>query len=127
MIKRIVKILIIAFFVISLLLLSFILINTALGYKPYRIVSASMSPSISEGDIVYAKSVPFNKLKENDIIVFGYNNSNMIVTHRIISVNISEGYAVAKGDKNKSVEAKIYADDIIGKYIYKIPLIGKIL
>ena len=66
-------------FVLFLNMLHFFSISTK------EILSASMEPTISTGDVVYINSnISYDKIKEGDIIA--YQNGNMMVVHRVIEV-----------------------------------------
>lgn len=95
-------------------------------YQPITIISNSMVPTFSRGDIVIVeKNMDITKLKEGDIIAFGYNNR--IITHRIVKIHMNgnKHYFKTKGDNNISVDSYIVSEDnIFGKIIFSIPYLG---
>ena len=98
------------------------------GIKTFNIISSSMKPTIGINDIVIVKKVDSSKLKENDIITFNINGD--VITHRIIKIeNVNnEQIYITKGDSNEVSDSdKITYDNIEGKYLFKIPKIGKVL
>ena len=98
------------------------------GIKTFNIISSSMKPTIGINDIVIVKKVDGSKLKENDIITFNINGD--VITHRIIKIeNVNnEQIYITKGDSNEVSDSdKITYDNIEGKYLFKIPKIGKVL
>ena len=98
------------------------------GYKTFSIVSGSMEPKIKIDDVIIVKNINKSEIHINDIITFRINND--IVTHRIIDieeVNEKTTYTT-KGDKNTVSDIeKIEFEQVEGKYITRIPKIGKIL
>ena len=92
---------------------------------PTAIVSNSMKPDISRGDIVLIQKVDPNTLKERDVIL--YSLDNIQVFHRIIKIQYVQGvkqYTV-KGDNNQYPDPKpVLSEQIIGKHIATIPYIG---
>jgi signal peptidase I len=72
--------------------------NVASGDKSVVMSGPSMQPTVKQGATVYYKSVPYDSLKVNDIII--YNNSEipsgMFILARITQTN-SDGL-VTKGD-----------------------------
>lgn len=93
--------------------------------RAYVIVSGSMEPELSIGDLVVVKQE--NNLKEGDIISFWYGES--IVTHRIIKIEKENGKNIytTKGDSNNVEDNGTITDEnIIGKKIITIPKLGKI-
>lgn len=98
------------------------------GINIFCIMSGSMEPKINVNDIVVIKKVKQNKIKQNDIITFQVNEET--ITHRIINIEEQNGEKIytTKGDANNVPDSeKIVYNNIKGKYIFKIPKIGKIL
>lgn len=93
-------------------------------YKNIAIMSNSMQPLFSRGDmVIYEKNI--DNLKENDIIIF--NNSNEIYVHRITKIRKKndKNFYVTKGDANsREDKGTVSENDIIGKYIFNIPYLG---
>lgn len=130
---KIIYVIIIPILIYDVLLIAQSIINpnktpSMFGIKTFSIISGSMEPEISINDIVFVKEVEEKALKENDIISF--NIDDEIITHRIISVEVEDGEKTytTKGDSNKDSDIKkIKYEQIEGKYIGKIPKIGKLL
>ena len=105
------------FLSISIILICFVL--GLFKYKPMAILSNSMVPTYSRGDIVIF-SKPNKKELENiqiyNIIV--YRLDNMIVAHRIVNIeknNKGEVLYTTKGDNNLTVDSKkVTNEQIIG-------------
>ncbi len=107
------------------------------GTKPlislYTIVSPSMEPNIMVYDVIINTRVNSdNNLNEGDIITF-YSNAidtgGYTVTHRIYKKYNYNGitYYETKGDNNNSEDVgRISFDNIVGKYLFKLPGFGKI-
>lgn len=102
-------------------------IPSVFGIKTFTIVSRSMEPTLEINDVVFIKKYDINKLQEGDIIAFIQDED--IITHRIerIEINKNEKLFITKGDSNNTTDPKrINEFQIEGKYIGKIPKIGKI-
>ncbi len=99
------------------------------GIKIFCIISGSMEPNISINDLVIIKEVPQNEINSKDIISFTVNGET--ITHRIENISTDESgdlVYTTKGDANNIEDADtIKFEDIEGKYIGKIPKIGKII
>lgn len=134
-IEKIVTAIIVAFtvFVMIFTIISF---NTVgkdrmlFGYKPYIVLSDSMSGVFDVGDIVVSKQTDVSKLKEGDIISFRSidpNNYDTVVTHKIKGETEYEGqkafvtYGVSTGIED---EYSVPADRIIGEYRFRLPKMG---
>ena len=97
-----------------------------LGLTPYAITTQSMEPEISVNSLVYVKPEDFNNLKENDIITY-VAGDGVTVTHRILSIDYNAQTIITKGDNNEYPDAMtVTNDEIIGKVVLTIPLLGYI-
>ena len=134
-IEKIVTAIIVAFtvFVMIFTIISF---NTVgkdrmlFGYKPYIVLSDSMSGVFDVGDIVVSKQTDVSELKEGDIISFRSidpNNYDTVVTHKIKGETEYDGqkafvtYGVSTGIED---EYSVPADRIIGEYQFRLPKMG---
>lgn len=92
-------------------------------YRTYTILTGSMQPKISPGDVIVTTNVGINELEVGDIITF--NRDGMTATHRIIELN--DDSILTQGDNNNVHDNPIEYEQIIGKYLFKIPQLGRIL
>ncbi len=102
------------------------------GFTPLTVQSQSMSPTCNEGDLIVIKACDTAKLGFGDIITFHtiINNEYALNTHRIESISENNGIRsyVTKGDNNAIADTHIISDgDIVGKYTFKLPLVGKLM
>ena len=92
------------------------------GKSVLKVITGSMEPSIHVGDYIIVEKTSANELKENDIIAFYSEQSDimgMLVTHRIVEIN-EDGTYVTKGDANDiSDTLSVRPDQIVGKYTGK--------
>ena len=98
------------------------------GIKTFCIISGSMEPNIQINDMVIVKEVQQNEINKDDIITFVVNGDT--ITHRVIDVESRNGVLLytTQGDANNiEDEEKITFENIEGKYIGKIPKVGKIV
>ena len=96
------------------------------GYKAYIITTNSMEPKIKVGDIVIAKTVKEEELKEGDVITFWQDQE--VITHRIVRIEERKdnNYYITKGDNNNVEDPKKVAyEQVEGKSIFTIPYLGK--
>ena len=100
-------------------------VNNDLGLHAFCIVSKSMLPTFKVYDIIIIKKYDFKDLKEGDIITF--KQDGKIITHRISEIE-KGGLIHTKGDNNnKADNFSIEYSDIYGRFIFKIPKVGKIV
>ncbi|MCD6589888.1 signal peptidase I [Candidatus Woesearchaeota archaeon] len=92
----------------------------------------SLKNGFNKGDLIIIKGVNPEQLKRGDIIVY-MAGTNYPIIHRIVAIhNTTTGLVFeTKGDNNKAQivnvmlnEQNISADQIIGKAIARIPLLG---
>lgn len=99
-------------------------IATVNGYAILEVVSGSMEPVIHVGDMIIIDTDD-TEYGLDDIVTF-YDSEGSFTTHRII--DIEDGLYTTKGDNNNTKDKlPIAADKIVGKYVGKIPLAGRVL
>ncbi|MBR3134355.1 MAG: signal peptidase I [Clostridia bacterium] len=97
------------------------------GMKTFNIISGSMEPNISVDDIVITKKCDKLDIQLNDIIT--YRAEGETITHRVINIEFinNKVYYTTKGDSNEVADLKkVEYSQIEGKYVGRIPKIGKI-
>lgn len=93
------------------------------GLKSYVVLSGSMEPKYSVGELIYVKDTKAEEVGVGDIIVFPFGDA--VATHRIVGVNEDAMYFRTKGDANSYTDASpVYFDEIIGIPVFSIPLVG---
>lgn len=108
-------------YVIVLILGIIIIILNLSGFKTYRVISDSMSPTIYKNALAIVKDYDGDKpLKEEDIIAYVVNDK--LVLHRIKEI---DGKVITtKGDANESYDLPIDFNDVLGVYVFSIPFVG---
>ena len=99
--------------------------------KARIVLTGSMEPAISTGDIIITTPITRKEPKVGDVVAYQakrFNGDNVAVfSHRIVSGDLQSGFVV-KGDANKSPDnQKPKASDILGVVIFVIPFLGNIL
>ncbi len=98
-------------------------LTSIFGYAVLEVVSGSMEPTIQIGDLIIIDTNEKN-YQENDIVTF-YDTNDSFVTHRILS--IEDDQMVTKGDNNNTEDEKTPIQNIVGKYLFRIPGLGTFL
>lgn len=97
-------------------------ISLVFGYTQVTVMSGSMEPVISAGDVLIIHAE--DEYKAEDIVTFW--RDDMLVTHRLIEE--SEQGWITKGDYNNAVDSQlVQKDQIIGKVIAIIPYLGLVI
>jgi signal peptidase I len=116
---------------IAIVLLLFSALSFSGVVKARIVLTGSMAPAISTGDIIITTPITRKEPKVGDVVAYQakrFNGENVAVfSHRIISGDIQNGFVV-QGDANKSPDSqKPAGPDILGVVIFVIPFLGNIL
>ena len=116
---------------IAIILLMFSGLSLGGVVKARIVLTGSMEPAISAGDIIITMPITRREPMVGDVVAYQakrFNGENVAVFyHRIISGDLQSGFVV-KGDANKSPDnQKPKAPDILGVVIFVIPFLGNIL
>ena len=98
-----------------------------IGWQVFTVVSGSMEPTYSVGDMIYVKPVEPEDIKAGDVITFVMNENLVVGTHRVTEVEQREEhlYFNTKGDANDTVDAAAVMDEnVLGEPVFAIPLLG---
>lgn len=126
------------FIIILLVTMIFSIINSKLkkeapnlfGYKFYVVLSQSMKPTLDIGSLVGVKPINPVDLRVGDIITFtSLSESDITTTHRIVEIDNEKNINfITKGDANAvNDQYLVSADNVVGKVVFYIPYIGKLL
>lgn len=102
--------------------------NTPINLRVFSVLSGSMEPEISTGDLVIAYPQPTYDVGQ--IVTIEVEGSGDTVTHRIFEKNETNGTLeyLLKGDANDSPDSEpILHESIIGKVIFQIPVLGRVV
>ena len=91
------------------------------GYGAAVVLSGSMEPELSKGDLIIVKET--ESFDVNQVVV--YQDGNSLVVHRIIEMNDTE--VITKGDANNTADKPIEKTRIKGEVVFSVPCIGNIV
>ena len=100
-----------------------------IGWHVFTVVSGSMEPVYSVGDMIYVKPVEPEEIQVGDVITFVMNENLVVGTHRVTEVEQKDEhlYFHTKGDANASEDAVAVMDEnVLGVPMLSIPLLGYI-
>lgn len=102
---------------------STVLVPRLLGATPLAVLSGSMQPAISVGDMVFVRPTPAEELQVGDVITFQpYSDNPTLITHRLIE--ITEYGFLTQGDANNAIDDEIVFGQIKGRVDFTLPLLG---
>ena len=106
-------------------------VPVAFGGRSFSVMSGSMEPSISTGDLVVTTPIEPHEATSGDVVTFtDPEREGRLITHRVASsAPRGESYAfVTKGDANQSVERwSVPADGRLGRVSFRLPKLGYVL
>lgn len=114
---------------IVLVLLGVFFIPQCMGYQPYNIQTASMTPKYPVGSMIYVKKAALEDLQVGDVVTYRTaSEGGWVVTHRLTQVDKQTGVLVTKGDANNTEDGSISYTSVIGKATnFAIPFLGAIV
>lgn len=103
----------------------FLMGSRLVGLQVFHIISPSMEPTYSTGDLIFVKSVDPDSVKVGDPITFVLNEDLVVATHRVVAVDGENRQFTTKGDANKTEDAApVHFNNLIGVPVFAIPLLG---
>lgn len=114
-----------AFLIVAVLVL---VAPRLLGVRLYSVLSGSMEPAYSVGDLIYVAPTDPAELKVGDPISFLMNSQGTVATHRIIEIDAENRQLYTKGDANQVGDGKpVRFENVIGKVVFALPMLGYII
>ena len=103
----------------------FLMGTRLMGYQVFNVVSGSMEPTYSVGDLLYVKEVDPDGIKVGDPITFVLNEDLVVATHRVIEIDAENRHFYTKGDANDTADAApVQFNNVVGVPQFSIPLLG---
>ena len=103
----------------------FLMGSRLLGYRVFNVISGSMEPKYSVGDLIYVKEVDPKDIKVGDAITFVLNEDLVVATHRVVRIDTEKQHFYTKGDANETEDASpVHYKNLIGVPQFSIPLLG---
>lgn len=103
----------------------FLMGSRLVGLQVFNVVSGSMEPTYSVGDLIYVKTVDPDSVKVGEPITFVLNEDLVVATHRVVAVDRENREFTTKGDANETNDAApVHFNNLIGVPVFAIPLLG---
>ena len=102
----------------------FLMGSRLVGLQVYNVVSGSMEPTYSKGDLLYVKPVDPDSVQVGDPITFVVNENLVVATHRVVSIDTENRTFTTKGDANETSDAPVHFNNLIGVPQFSVPLLG---
>jgi signal peptidase len=105
--------------------------STVLGYQHFTVMSGSMEPTISTGDVIVDKRISPLSARVGDVVTFpDPSNAERLISHRVQAMRVADGtvYFQTKGDANNDVQKwTSSAGGSIGRVVLDVPKIGYLM
>lgn len=96
----------------------------------FVVLSGSMEPEISPGDVVIVEETDPETIGEGDVVTFAEADGDTPVTHRVVGI-VERGDTVAfetQGDANPEPDSTpVPGENVIGSVVLTIPFIGYVI
>ena len=103
----------------------FLMGSRMVGLQVFNVISGSMEPTYSVGDLIYVKTVDPDSVRVGDPITFVLNEDLVVATHRVVDIDAENRHFTTKGDANKTEDAApVHFNNLIGVPVFAIPLLG---
>lgn len=103
----------------------FLMGSRLVGLQVFHVISPSMEPTYSVGDLLYVKEVDPDSVKVGDPITFVLNEDLVVATHRVVAVDGENRQFTTKGDANETEDAApVHFNNLIGVPVFSVPLLG---
>lgn len=103
----------------------FLMGSRLIGLEVFNVVSGSMEPTYSAGDLIYVKEVDPDSVRVGDPITFVLNEELVVATHRVTAIDKENREFTTKGDANENEDAApVHFNNLIGVPVFAIPLLG---
>lgn len=99
------------------------------GWKALEVMTPSMKPAISPGDLVIVHRVPLSSIQPGNIVTYiNLHETGTTITHRVIAVKAIRGVPsfVVKGDANQNPDSPVAAGQVVGRVAQVVPGAGKL-
>lgn len=105
----------------------FLMGSRLVGLQVFNVISGSMEPTYSVGDLLYVKTVDPDSVKVGDPITFVLNEDLVVATHRVVAVDSENRQFTTKGDANEHEDASpVHFNNLVGIPVFSVPLLGYI-
>ncbi|MBQ8802151.1 MAG: signal peptidase I [Tyzzerella sp.] len=103
----------------------FLMGSRLMGFRVFNVISGSMEPEYSVGDLIYVKEVDVNSIKVGDPITFVLNEDLVVATHRVVEIDAENQHFYTKGDANETADSSpVHFNNVIGVPKFSIPMLG---
>ena len=86
-----------------------------------------LKDGFNKGDIIMLKGLEPSDVKTGDVIVYMSKTARYPIIHRVVSIKQENNETfsfLTKGDHNNAADSAVEQNQIIGRAVFRIPLLG---
>lgn len=103
----------------------FLMGSRLMGFRVFNVISGSMEPMYSVGDLIYVKEVDPEDIEVGTPITFVLNEDLVVATHMVVEIDAENQHFRTKGLANDTVDSNpVHFNNVIGVPQFSIPLLG---
>lgn len=103
----------------------FLMGTRLIGFQAYSVLSGSMEPAYSVGDLIYVWEKDPEDIKVGDTITFVLNEDLDLATHRVVGIDNENRAFITKGDANDNQDNKpVKFENYKGVTLFSLPMLG---
>lgn len=112
--------------VIVVVILAVLLVGVRVfGYRPFAILSPSMTPTYGVGDLVYVRATAAEEIAVGDALTFVADANLTVVTHRVVEIGKDGRTYYTQGDANEIRDGgAVSYENVIGVVAFSLPKLG---
>ena len=113
--------------ILILLLAAILTIRFIFNMELKAVLTPSMEPELPVGSLLLISPAAYQDIQIGDDITFVRDESLTLVTHRVVKKDDSTEQITTKGLANTTPDAPTSYDNVVGKVVFHIPLVGYIV
>jgi signal peptidase len=104
-----------------------VVVPRAFGGTALIITTGSMRPSMNTGDLIAIRPVAISQVQVGDVVT--YATATDFITHRVVDLAEEDGRPglILRGDANGNDDPIVFADQLRGRVMYQIPMVGHVI
>ncbi len=105
-----------------------VIVMNIIGFRFFTVQTGSMANRYPVGTVIVIQPTDFEQFSVDDVITFRIENTDTVVTHRIISIDEKNQTVQTKGDNNNTADnGAIENNEIVGKVVFSVPYVGYVM
>lgn len=109
---------------LAVLLIAVLVSKLIFGVEMKAVLTASMEPELPVGSLLIISPADYKDIQIGDDITFVRDNNLTLVTHRVIEKDDKTQHITTQGIANNSADFPTSYDNVVGKVVFHIPLVG---